>query len=190
MGFTVDKTTNGQAVDAFEQSPVGRYDIVLMDVMMPVMDGLTAAHRIRQPWPRRCRRRAHRGNQRERVRRRRETIVGQRHERPRLQAHRPGKAGEGAGQGDAIKAAAPCGSHATAAAGSRPCLRCALPFAATLESRATTADDTLKPRLRHSIRQPRRARAHRHSHVRLITHGEPLFSGSPFTFAIAFALAV
>ena len=48
MGFTVDKTTNGQeAVDAFEQSPVGRYDIVLMDVMMPVMDGLTAAHRIR-----------------------------------------------------------------------------------------------------------------------------------------------
>ena len=48
MGFTVDKTTNGQeAVDAFEQSPAGRYDIVLMDVMMPVMDGLTAAHRIR-----------------------------------------------------------------------------------------------------------------------------------------------
>lgn len=48
MGFTVDKTTNGQeAVDAFEQSPVGRYDIALMDVMMPVMDGLTAAHRIR-----------------------------------------------------------------------------------------------------------------------------------------------
>lgn len=48
MGFTVDKTTNGQeAVDAFEQSPVGRYDIVLMDVMMPVMDGLTAAYRIR-----------------------------------------------------------------------------------------------------------------------------------------------
>lgn len=48
MGFTVDKTTNGQeAVDTFEQSPVGRYDIVLMDVMMPVMDGLTAAHRIR-----------------------------------------------------------------------------------------------------------------------------------------------
>ena len=48
MGFTVDKTTNGQeAVDAFEQSPVGRYDIVLMDVMMPVMGGCEAAKEIR-----------------------------------------------------------------------------------------------------------------------------------------------
>ena len=48
MGFTVDKAMNGkEAVDAFEQSPAGYYDAILMDVMMPVMDGLTAAHRIR-----------------------------------------------------------------------------------------------------------------------------------------------
>ena len=48
MGFTVDKATNGkEAMEAFSQSPVGHYDVILMDIMMPVMDGLTAAHRIR-----------------------------------------------------------------------------------------------------------------------------------------------
>jgi CheY-like chemotaxis protein len=39
---------NGEiAVQMFERSPEGYYDIVLMDVRMPVMDGLTATRAIR-----------------------------------------------------------------------------------------------------------------------------------------------
>lgn len=47
-GVHVDHAQNGQlGVEMFSRSVVGLYDAVLMDIRMPVMDGLTAAQKIR-----------------------------------------------------------------------------------------------------------------------------------------------
>ncbi len=46
MGYTVDTADNGQeALDILQQK---KYDLVLMDIQMPIMDGLTASMKIRE----------------------------------------------------------------------------------------------------------------------------------------------
>ena len=47
-GFKVDTAENGlRALELFSKSPEGYYDAILMDIRMPLMDGLTAATNIR-----------------------------------------------------------------------------------------------------------------------------------------------
>ncbi|WMJ83425.1 ATP-binding protein [Oscillospiraceae bacterium LTW-04] len=47
-GLSVTSAEDGaQALSLFENSPQGHYDIIFMDIMMPVMDGLTAAQLLR-----------------------------------------------------------------------------------------------------------------------------------------------
>ncbi|MBI3851115.1 MAG: response regulator [Verrucomicrobia bacterium] len=46
LGYKADVANNGQeALEALERQP---YDLILMDVQMPVMDGMMATHQIRQ----------------------------------------------------------------------------------------------------------------------------------------------
>ena len=48
LGATVSKAWNGkEALELFEQAEPGTFDIILMDLMMPVMSGLETAKNIR-----------------------------------------------------------------------------------------------------------------------------------------------
>ncbi|MEI3340536.1 MAG: response regulator [Eubacterium sp.] len=48
MGIAVDCAENGRGVDKFRASEIGTLNVVLMDLQMPVMNGLDACREIRK----------------------------------------------------------------------------------------------------------------------------------------------
>jgi CheY-like chemotaxis protein len=48
VGFIVESATNGQeALDMFLAAPEGNYDIIIMDIQMPIMDGIETTIKLR-----------------------------------------------------------------------------------------------------------------------------------------------